>query len=102
MLLSFVFAGSTGLIGMAVGLAGTTFNTWALWGAIRLLGKAHGRKDPGRFGAFFIVLAFLVKLPVIVLLGMMMQRLGGAAPSCFLVGLLLVYSALIGWAMAQS
>ena len=99
--LAYALSGLKGFEGMILGLFGTTFNLWAMWKIITLIGKASEVGRPQRVGATLTVLAFLVKLPLFVALGIVAQRLGGAAPGCFLAGLGLVYSALIGWALTR-
>ncbi len=96
------FAGERGLKGAALGVFATGFNTVALWGVVRLLGYAFEQGSPPRIGASFAVLAFLIKLPLFIAFGVLAQRIGGPAPACFLIGLAMVYSCLVGWALAQS
>ncbi len=98
---AYALGGEKGLIGMTLGLFGTGFNLWAMWKVIVLIGKASEVGRPQRVGATLTALAFLVKLPLFVALGIVAQRLGGAAPGCFLGGLGLVYSALIGWSLIR-
>jgi hypothetical protein len=96
-----VFAGQAGLEGMALGLFGTAFNLWALKAVIGL-STTHSASELGRRkGTFLIVLAFLMKLPVFIVLGLVAHRVGGPAPGCFLLGLALVYLALVGWSLAK-
>jgi hypothetical protein len=92
--------GESGLKGVVLGLFATGFNILALAGVVWLLGKAHKSGQPPRLGASFAVLAFLIKLPLFVAFGVLANRMGGAAPTCFLLGLGMVYCALIGWALA--
>lgn len=91
-----------GLQGYALGLGATGFSIWALWRVVRLTGDAAEAGAPSRMGTSAIVLAFLVKLPVFILAGMLAHRIGNAAPPCFLLGLAGVYSALVAWALANS
>ena len=90
-----------GLEGFILGTAGSAFNLWALWAIIGVASRSAAAGQPPRRGTFVIVLAFLVKLPVFIALGLLANRIGGAAPTCFLAGIGLVYSALVGWALAQ-
>jgi len=101
MALAYSFGGLSGLQGMAMGVFASLFNLWAMWKIIQLSGKASLVGQPQRVGATLIVLAFLVKLPLFVALGLAAQRIGGAASGCFLAGLGLVYSALVGWALTR-
>jgi hypothetical protein len=85
---------------MALGLAGVSFNNWALWRIIGLIGGKAESKRP-RWGAWMTVLAFFVKLPIVIAAGFLALSLGSASMTCFLVGLGLVYCALLGWAIAR-
>jgi hypothetical protein len=100
--LTAIFGGVLGLAGVLLGLVGSAFNLWALWAVIRLCGKLIETQKPEGRGTFIVVLAFFVKLPLFIVVGTLSYRLGGAAPACFLVGVALVYSALVGWVLAQS
>ena len=93
--------GDTGLAGMAIGLAGVSFNVWALWGMVRYIGRTFANERTTKLGTFVIMLLFFMKLPILIGLVLVTRRLGGAAPSCFLGGLALVYSTLIGWAVVE-
>lgn len=98
---SFAFAGTQGLEGMALGISGATFNLWALR-AIIGLATANATSELGRRkGTLYIVLAFFIKLPLFIALGVTANRVGGPAPSCFLLGLGLVYFGLVGWSLAR-
>lgn len=100
--LAFAVAGEIGLAGMALGLVGTGFSIVALWWVVRLTGGMAPMGAAPKLGASLAVLAFFVKLPIFIALGLVAQRLGGPAPACFLLGLGLVYSALVGWGLASS
>jgi hypothetical protein len=99
---AFAFGGPTALQGALLGLAATGFSIGALWWIIRL--SSSGQAGPKRtpVGTTLVVLAFFVKLPLFIALGALAHRIGGHAPACFLMGLALVYFALVGWALAQS
>jgi|DewCreStandDraft_4_1066084.scaffolds.fasta_scaffold203845_2 hypothetical protein len=101
-LLSFLIAGEVALAGMALGLVGTGFSILALWWVVRLTGGLAPLGAAPRFGASLTILAFLVKLPLFIALGFLAHRLGGPAPGAFLLGLGLVYFALVGWALASN
>lgn len=91
-----------GLAGYALGLGATAFSVWGLWRVVCLTGSAAEAGAPSRLGTTAVVLAFLVKLPVFILAGLAANRIGGAAPPCFLLGLAGVYFALVAWALANS
>jgi heme/copper-type cytochrome/quinol oxidase subunit 1 len=99
--ISYAVAGNLGAIGMACGILGTAFNMFALWLIVRLLGGTMADRPLPKFGAFATVVMFLIKLPVLILLGFAMQRLGEVALTHFLIGLGLVYFALVGWSQSQ-
>lgn len=99
--ISYTVAGNLGAIGMACGIVGTAFNLFALWLIVRLLGNTMADKPLPKFGAFATVVMFLIKLPVLFLLGFAMRSLGVVALNHFLIGLGLVYFALVGWSQSQ-
>jgi hypothetical protein len=100
--ISAVVGGRAGLMGAGLGLVATLLNNWGLWGAVKLMGASAPAEGAVRAGTVLTVTAFLLKLPVFLLLGMMTLRIGGAAPACFLLGLALVYSATIRWAVERN
>lgn len=53
-----------------------------------------------RLGTTYVIFLFLVKVPVFVALSLLARRVGGAAIPCFVAGIGLVYSALIGWGVS--
>jgi len=87
---------------MALGLFATTFSILALWGVVRLLGDWCRDRPPSTAMQFVLIGAFLFKIPLLWVAWLVAGRIGGMAPSCFLMGLGLVYSALVGWVLAQS
>lgn len=99
---AYFFSGPSGLAGMSLGLFGTAFNMWALGRVVSLLGSAGTEDAPAKLGATLTVLAFLVKLPLLIGLGFFAQQIGGGAMPCFLAGLGLVYFATVGWAQAKT
>jgi len=92
--------GSTAGQGYAMGLGGTAFSVLALKWIIGTMANAATGIKPG-LGTLWVVLAFFVKLPVFVTLAMASHRVGGDAPTGFAAGILLVYSALVGWAVRR-
>lgn len=85
---------------MALGLASAVFGVFGIRLAIGLLetGSAGGRR--GSFGVLISTLGFAAKIPVYIACGWLAQRWGNAAFSCFLAGIVLVYSATVVWAAA--
>jgi hypothetical protein len=98
----YAFGGPRAAAGLACGIGGSAFNLSALWWMIGLGSKANATEKGQRLGAGLIVLGFFAKLPVFIALGFLSQRIGPPAFSCFLVAIGLVYSAVIGWALASS
>jgi hypothetical protein len=101
LVVAFAVAGQQGLVGMGVGLAGASFGVTGLVLATGLVGRAASRGRTGGVGALMGVMAFLLKLPVYYVLWGLSQQIGGAAPACFLTGIVLVYLALVAWAVAR-
>ncbi len=95
-------SGERGAYGMALGLFGATFSILALWGVVRLLGDWCRDRPPSPGMQLVLFVAFLLKIPLLWVAWLVAGRIGGMAPSCFLMGLALVYSALVGWVLAQS
>jgi hypothetical protein len=102
-ILSGALGGSLGAAGIALGMAATAASLGGWWPAIRMLGSVATVEGAGqsKIGGKYVVLIFLVKLPIFVGLGFLALKLGGAAPPCFLIGLGLVYFWLIGWSLNQ-
>lgn len=98
---SWAIRGSTGAMGAGIGLAGIGFNFWALWMGVRAFGNTFAR-HPGakpKGAGWILGLAFLLKLPIVVGLGLYTQSLGSGAMDCFLIALAVVYFWAIGWAV---
>ncbi|MFN8221236.1 MAG: hypothetical protein U0S12_14025 [Fimbriimonadales bacterium] len=94
------FGGVKALQGFGLGFGGAAFNLVVLALVVGALGDAYRRSAQPRRAGLMLGLAFLAKLPIYVALGMVALRLGDTAPPCFLAGVALVYSLLIGWAMS--
>jgi hypothetical protein len=54
------------------------------------------------FATVLLVTTFFIKLPVFAVFALIAQRVGGAAMSAFAAGILLVYSAMVWWALARN
>ena len=98
---AWIFRGTSGAAGMALGLGGAGFSICALWYLITLIGKTPPDTVRAKTTSALIVLAFFAKLPFYMIVGMLAHRIGGGADTCFLLGVGLVYFALVGWALAQ-
>jgi len=98
---AFLYSPSAGT-GMVLGVLGTSFSLVVLWLSIGLAGRMASTEQTPRAGTFLLLLAFFVKLPLFGGLILLSQRIGGDAPTCFLLGLALVYSAMVGWAQVRN
>lgn len=97
------WGGQAGFLGMAMGLAATSITVGGWWLPIWVVGNRSRSDNPdGMQGTFWVVLTFLLKLPIFFILAFGARRIGGNAEPCFLWGLGLVYLALIGWALSNS
>ncbi len=99
--IAFFAKGRIGAEGMVLGIVGSLINLGALWGVIRLIGSVVTDTATGKLGAFLTVLAFLMKMPIFVGMAFAARALGPSATSCFLLGIALVYFAMIGWVLAR-
>lgn len=106
---AFILAGvSLGLSGFAglglfaLGIISTFFFLFATWKAIQFFSaivQAGGKPLPS-LTSLFIILGF--KIPFFVLLALFIQTLHFREQGCFLMGLALVYSCLVGWAQHRA
>ncbi len=94
--------GPRGAAGMALGLCGAAIGVAGIAMVVGRIGHEAPLGSKGRYGVVFPVLVFLMKLPVYAALGMLANRLGGAAFGCFLSGIVLVYFGVVAWASARS
>ena len=99
--LSAAFYGPKGATGMLMGMAGSFINLWAFWMIIKLASNMFASEQRATLGASFIVFAFFAKLPIFFALWLLSRRVGDPAPSCFLIGLGLVYCGAVGWSLAS-
>ena len=97
-----VAGGPRGIFHCALGIVSTTFFLFVTWKAIQFFGSivGQGAKSGPSLTAFFIILGF--KIPFVVILSFYIQTLDLRQQGCFVVGLALVYSWLIGWAQVRS
>ena len=85
------FGGWLGLASSLVGIAGTAVFLWGTWTIVRLVGAAAGGGKPTPLQVTMTVVALLMKLPLIYVGWLVAKRLGPFGPTCFLLGLGLVY-----------
>ncbi len=96
------FWGVNAAAGMMLGLLGTFASIFGTWAAVQLLSDQHKENlvmSPRKLILGFILLS---KLPVFFACVVAASRLPDPGLAAFGVGLLLVYSALVGWAQAQA
>ncbi len=99
---SYVFWGEKGLFGMVLGLGGTGFSMLALWFILVIAGRSIKETAQTDGAAVFAGTAFLLKLPIWAVSAMIAQKMGGPTLNCFLGGIALVYSLIIGLVLASS
>jgi hypothetical protein len=99
--LAYISRGQNAATGFLFGWFATLFCMVVLWLVIGILARSALNEQPPP-GAAWIIAAFFIKLPVFVMSAKMVNAMGGQAPTFFLLGLGLVYSWLIGWALAKS
>ena len=82
-----------------VGIVSTGLFIYASWQVVKLfsMNVVSGTKPVPTMISFFIALGF--KVPIFVLLGLWIRNLDFKFQSCFLIGLAMVYSWLVGWAI---
>ena len=99
-----VALGWQGAAGMAIGIAGSYLNLYGWWRILKLMGDEQARlgRPPTPIANAVGIIAFFLKLPILIGLWFGAKLIGGMATSCFLVGLGLVYLGLIGWVLARS
>ncbi len=100
-LIAYLLRGFDGLFGITLGLVGTLLNLYAMRWATIVLGKSIKEEQMPKGFSVGAVIAFLLKLPLLIGLGFWANSWGPDAMTCFLIGLLLVYFCLVGWALAE-
>ena len=93
--------GVYGLAGMAIGLTVTLLGVYVLWRLITTIGSAMGDGANPKLATLLTVFGFFIKVPVLYIAYVGTTHLGHAASSCFLAGLMLVYFAVVAWAIAR-
>jgi len=90
-----------GLIGMAMGIAGAAVGVAGLILATKFAGSAANAGAKPSFGVLLTIVVFAAKIPLFYVLWTLSQSVGGAAPGCFLTGVVLVYFCLVAWAVSR-
>lgn len=98
--LSAAVAGPEGAAGMALSLLATGFGAVMLVQIVRILSSTQASSENRPAGNIWLVGGFLLKFPAIFGAMFSAYLLGPWSIGCFIVGMLLVYSALVGWALA--
>lgn len=84
-----------GIIAAALGMVGTAAFLYGTWVVVRFAGASAQAGQMSRSQILVMVVALLMKLPLIYLGWVVSQGLGPFGPTWFLVGLALVYSVVI-------
>ena len=100
--ISFPLFGPRGGFGMLMGIMGGGFNFWVMLCVGNYLGKSVKSEETIRAGTVITVMSFFLKLPLLILLGIIMRRVGGPALPCFVTAIGMVYSSAVGWGWAHS
>lgn len=95
-------SGWQGFVGYALGAGGATLNLWAWWLLLGVLGQAVGESRNPKGATSVVILSFLLKAPLLFALVFGAHRLGEAAATWCMAGVVLVYFALVGWALGRS
>ena len=90
-----VQAGWQGLVAAAAGIAGTSAFLYGTWVVVKLTGSMASAGGPTRPQVAVMVVALLMKLPLIYVGWVAAQSLGPFGPTWFLLGLALVYCVMI-------
>ena len=94
---AFAIAQAPGFVGMLLGIACGIYGVFTLYWTVALLkGSASTRSGTG-----FVLFAFVLKFPLIGLGGYLAYRQGPHAVEAFIIGLVMVYFALV-WRAARS
>lgn len=95
---AFVAGGEKAAAGMALALFSVSMNIAVLARITSFLARRANSERP-LWPTLFLVAALMVKLPLFVFFVFLAYRMGGTALSGFGAGILLVYSALVGWSL---
>ncbi len=95
-------AGWRGLAGYALGAGGAALNLWAWWLLLGTLGTAVAEARNPAGATRIVILAFLLKAPLLFALVFVARRLGADAGTWCMAGVVLVYSLLVVWALGRS
>jgi hypothetical protein len=85
--------------GFALGVSASAINLGGLWAAIRAFcnpAPLAAGQNQFNIQALLVVLACFVKMPIFIGAGYLAWRTGQPAPVCFIAGVGLVYSLVIG------
>jgi hypothetical protein len=94
--------GQPAIYSLMLGIIATAFSIAVIWGLILISTGSPPTTAGARATTVVIVIAFLLKAPILISFWGLASAAGESARSCFLIGLGLVYCALVGWALARS
>jgi hypothetical protein len=94
--------GPQALVGMTAAWFAGGIGVVALGGVSFMVGRMMAQQASPRTGTTIIVLAAFVKFPVLVATWWLIRRQGVIAEQSFAIGIVLVYSALVGWAATRN
>lgn len=99
---AFIAHGIAAGLSATLGVGGTAAYLWTTWMAVRAMGTtaAGAALQPRQMAVLLVALG--LKFPVILGAMALARTLGPDGPTFFMLGLALVYSGLIGWAVASS
>jgi hypothetical protein len=96
-----IAVGARGLAGMVIGLTSALFGVFILWQLICVIGKAVTEGGSPALGTGLTIFGFFLKLPILGFAYIAARAIGHGALGCFLAGLMLVYFAVVAWAIAR-
>lgn len=98
-----IWGESTGLLGSAMGLIAGAASFAGLWATVRLMtGAAKLGGDQRWLGTGVMIFLVFLKISLLIGVSMVGTSLNDPGPSCFGLGLVLVYSAAVGWVATAS
>jgi len=92
--------GRIGIIGYTLGVVSVGLNCYFMWLTVRLMNQVAKPDTTGQDGSALVVIAFLIKLPIVVGCMLWARKFGPYGQDGFLWGMALVYLAMTGWAQA--
>ncbi|MCB0824741.1 MAG: hypothetical protein KDC26_00995 [Armatimonadetes bacterium] len=98
-----VWGQGTGLLGASMGLIAGAASFAGLWAIVRLMtGAAKLGGDQRWLGTGMMIFLVFLKISLLIGVSLVGTSLNDPGPSCFGMGLVLVYSAAVGWVASAS